>query len=251
MKIDYQDGYAWLRMELGKGNSFGAGFLTALDGALDELQRQPIGCLILTGYEKHFSTGLNLLELWEYDRAQMTQFLQNFCSIFMKLVKLPQVTIAAINGNAIAGGAILAQTADYRVMARGEGRIGVNEVNLGLPFPRQALEIVKTRLPREAYFDAIYRGLLFTPDEALKVGFVDEVCEPTELEERVVILAKDLASKSSETLKQIKTDLVAFQVERMELLGRLGDSDFIDVWFSDDTRARLGAMVENLKAKKR
>src|SRR5207253_3584377 len=138
-----------------------------------ELQKQPVGCVILTGYEKHFSTGLNLLELWEYDRAQMTQFLQQFCTVFMKVVRLPQVIVAAINGNAIAGGAILAQTADYRIMARGEARIGVNEINVGIPFPRQALEIIKSRLPRQYYFDAIFRGLLFTPDEALKIGFLD------------------------------------------------------------------------------
>src|ERR1051326_6757641 len=103
-----------------------AAFMTSLGKALDELHTHPSKCVILTGYEKHFSAGLNLLELWEYDRAQLTHFLEQFSGIFMKLMRLPQVMIAAINGNAIAGGAILAQTGDYRIMARGDARIGVD-----------------------------------------------------------------------------------------------------------------------------
>ncbi len=251
MNIEQHDGVALLRMQTGKANAMSASFLNALDQALDELYRKKTGAVVLTGYEKHFSAGLNLLELWEYDRSQLTQFLERFSSVFLKLMRLPQVMIAAINGNAIAGGAILAQTADYRLMARGDFRIGVNEINVGLPFPRQVLEILRERLPRASHFDAFYRGLLYAPDEAQKVGFIDEVCAPNELEARAMAIAQELAGKDREALARIKHGYTAFHIERLEMLSRLGDSEFIDIWFSDECRARMGAIVESLKAKKK
>lgn len=251
MQIEYREKVAIARMQLGKANAMGADFLSGLSKMLDQLQEKPAGCVVLTGYDRFFSAGLNLLELWEYDRFQLSQFLDNFSSVFMRLMKMPQVLIAAINGNAIAGGAILAQTADYRIMARGDIKIGVNEIQIGIPFPRQVLEIVKDRLPNHSYFDAIYRGTLFSPEDALKVGFVDELCDATALEERALSLAQEIASKNWDALACIKRDLSASKLEKLEMLGRLGDSDFINIWFSEDTRTRMGALVEALKAKKK
>jgi enoyl-CoA hydratase/carnithine racemase len=238
-------------MNTGKANSIGGNFLAALGQALNELHEKRVKCLIMTGYEKNFCAGLNLIELWEYDRAQLTHFLEQFADVFVGVIKLPCVLIAAVNGNAIAGGAILAQLADYRLMARGDSRIGVNEINIGIPFPHQALEIVKQRLPRRSYFDAIYRGLLYSPDEALKAGFLDEVCEPSMLEGRALSLAEEMAAKSRDALAEIKKNIGVFDVERLEKMGRIGNSAFVDVWFSEETRSRMGALVESLKAKKR
>jgi enoyl-CoA hydratase len=251
MKIEYRGEIGIFRMQAGKANAFSAAFLASLDEKLDEIIEQPVNCLVVTGDEKNFSAGLNLIELWDYDRMRLTQFLERFSSVFMKVLKLPSIVIAAVNGNAIAGGAILALLADYRIMARGESRIGVNEIDVGIPFPPQVLEIVKQRLPRPSYFDAIYRGLLYKPDEALKAGFVDEVCEPSMLEERAISLAQEMALKSRSSLASIKHHLHALDVEKLEMIGRLGNSDFIDIWFSEDTRSRMGALVEALKAKKR
>lgn len=250
MPIEYKGSVAIARMQLGKGNAMGAGFLTALNQMLDELQEKSAGCVVLTGYDRFFSAGLNLLELWEYDRVQLAQFLTQFNCTFMRLMKLPQIVVSAINGNAIAGGAILAQTTDYRIMAKGDIRIGVNEIQVGIPFPRQVLEIVKENLPVTAHFDAIYRGVLFSPEEALKVGFVNEICDIDELEQRAFSVAKEMAAKHSGALACIKRDMLASKLERLEMLGRLGDSDFINIWFSEDTRAKMGAIVDSLKAKK-
>jgi enoyl-CoA hydratase/carnithine racemase len=251
MHIEYKDKIAIVRMQLGKANAMGTDFLSSLSKVLDQLQEKPTGCVVLTGYDRFFSAGLNLPELWEYDRFQLTQFLEQFSTVFMRLMKVPQVVIAAINGNAIAGGAILAQTADYRIMAKGDIKIGVNEIQVGIPFPRQVLEIVKDRIPNRSYFDVFYRGVLFNPEEALKVGLIDEVSEPTALEERAISLAQEMAAKNWEALACIKRDLCASKMEKLEMLGRLGDSDFINIWFSEDTRARMGAIIESLKAKKK
>ncbi|MBI4851060.1 MAG: enoyl-CoA hydratase/isomerase family protein [Acidobacteria bacterium] len=251
MDVEYKDGVAIARMQLGKANAMGANFLAGLNQILDQLQERPAGCVVLTGYDRFFSAGLNLLELWEYDRVQLSQFLSQFNSTFMRFMKIPQVVISAINGNAIAGGAILAQTTDYRIMAKGDIRIGVNEIQVGIPFPRQVLEIIKDKLPVTSHFDAIYRGVLFSPEEALKVGFVDEICDLEKLEQRAFSLAKEMASKHFGALACIKRDMSASRLEKLEMLGRLGDSDFLNIWFSEDTRARMGTIVDSLKSKKR
>ncbi|MEW6730428.1 MAG: enoyl-CoA hydratase/isomerase family protein, partial [Acidobacteriota bacterium] len=204
MRIEYRDGFAILHMQMGKANAISPSFLAAALKALDELEEQSVNCIILTGYDKYFSAGLNLLELWEYNRIQLLEFVQQFEAVFVRILRLPQIVIAAINGHAIAGGAILAQLADYRIMVDGDLRIGVNEIDLGIPFPRQILEILKERLPRASYFDVLYRGLLFPPQEALRVGLIDEISAPESLEQRAILLATELAAKSKTALACIK-----------------------------------------------
>lgn len=253
MKIEVLDGIVVLRMQAGKANAMSISFLESLDGLLTtlETQHKEAKCIVFTGYEKFFSAGLNLLELWDYDEAQLKAFFHLFSTVFLRWVKLPQLVIAAINGNAIAGGAILAQTADYRIMAQGDFKIGVNEVNLGIPFPKQVLDIVKQRVPATSYFEVFYQGRLYNPEAALKIGFIDEVCSADQLETRALSLAQELNQKSRAALQCVKRDLAVIDIARQELLAKDGDQEFLDIWFSPETRATLGAMVEALKAKKR
>jgi enoyl-CoA hydratase/carnithine racemase len=249
MNIEYQDGIAWLRMRTGKANAIGDNFLKLLAEATVELAASAAKVVILTGDERNFCAGLNLVELWDYNRQEMTEFIRQFSNTFLRFIKLPQVVIAAVNGNAIAGGAILAQTAEYRLMVDSGAKIGVNEVNLGIPFPRQALAMVASRLARDKYFEVIYQGKLFTPPEALQIGLIDEICPASGLESRAVQLAQDLASKNRRALARIKQDLNAGRLEELEKLGTLGDTEFVDVWFSEDTRAQLASMIETIKSK--
>jgi enoyl-CoA hydratase/carnithine racemase len=249
MDIEYQDGVAWLRMRTGKANAIGSNFLKLLGEATAELAASSAKVVVLTGDERNFCAGLNLVELWDYNRQEMTDFIGKFSSTFLRFTRLPQVVIAAVNGNAIAGGAILAQTAEYRLMVAEGAKIGVNEVNLGIPFPRQALAMVASRIARDKYFEVIYQGKLFTPAEALQMGLIDEICSTTNLALRAAELAQDLAGKNRRALARIKQDLNAGRLEELEKLGTLGDTEFVDVWFSEDTRAQLGAMIETIKNK--
>ena len=96
-------------------------------------------------------------------------FLPAMNQAFEALFAFPKPVVAAVNGHAIAGGCIMACCADYRIMAREPGRIGIPELLVGVPFPVVPLEIVRFATPPQHLQALIYRGLTLTADDALRV----------------------------------------------------------------------------------
>src|SRR5262245_19287180 len=90
--------------------------------------------LVLTGQGRFFSAGLDLLEVFSYEEPEATAFSTAFDDGITGLFALEVPLVAAINGHAIAGGGVLAATADFRLMAEGGGKIGLPEIQVGVPF---------------------------------------------------------------------------------------------------------------------
>jgi enoyl-CoA hydratase/carnithine racemase len=106
------------------------------------------------------------------------------------LFSLPKPVVAAVNGHAIAGGCVMACAADYRMMAREPGRIGIPELLVGVPFPVVPLEIMRFAAPPQHLQSLIYRGTTLTADEALQHGLVDAVVDPEGLVDGAVAVAE-------------------------------------------------------------
>ncbi|MYB33113.1 MAG: enoyl-CoA hydratase/isomerase family protein, partial [Acidobacteria bacterium] len=104
--------------------------------------------LVLTGNGRFFSAGLDLAGLPE-DRDEMGEFVDAFDEFVRRLFLFPCPTVAAVNGHAVAGGAILATACDVRIGATGAYRIGVSEVQLGVIFPAAAFEVLRAAVPPE------------------------------------------------------------------------------------------------------
>ena len=100
--------------------------------------------VVLTGYDKFFSAGLNLKSLPE-DRDGMASFVDSFEEAHLALLQFPLPVVAAVNGHAIAGGCVLACAADLRIGAEGSHKLGVSEVSLGIVFPG---DCVRDHAPR-------------------------------------------------------------------------------------------------------
>ena len=83
--------------------------------------------------------------------------------------------VAAVNGHAIAGGCVLAMQADERIMAEGEGRIGLNEIQLGLGLPAVILETLRSQVPAATLLPVAVEGELLDPQRARSLGLVQEV----------------------------------------------------------------------------
>ena len=115
--------------------------------------------------------------------------------------------VAAINGHAIAGGAVLACCADRRIMAREGGRIGVTEMLVGVPFPALAFEIVRFAVPPRYLPEFTLSGATYATDAALDRGWIDEIAEPGELLEDAVAVAQELALLSPAAFAQTKTQI--------------------------------------------
>ena len=144
-----------------------------------------------------FSAGLDLTELYDPDPNQrLPEFWRSFQQLYLDLYGSRLSTIAAINGHAPAAGCMIALSCDYRIMASGgTGKkiptIGLNESRVGIvapPWLRQ--QYVDTIGHRKAEL-ALLLGTLFTPQQALEIGLVDEVVDSEK--EDVVEIAKQRA----------------------------------------------------------
>ena len=163
-------GVALLRLELGRGNAIDPAFLDALHAALDEASRAGARAVVLTGKGRVFCGGLDLVTLHAFDRPAMERFLVGFDGLFRRLFAFDRPTVAAVNGHALAGGCILAMACDRRVMAAGPYQIGVNEVQIGLPFPAAAHEIVRRATPAAARSLVMLQGARLSPERPTRWG---------------------------------------------------------------------------------
>src|SRR5262249_10865453 len=115
--------------------------------------------------------------------------------------------VAAVNGHAMAGGCVLTCAADRRLMAQGNGRIGITELLVGVPFPVIALEIMRLGAAPQLLARMVYGGPPSAPDSAVGLGLVDEVVPGYPLPDRAVAAAETLAGLGSEAFALTKRQI--------------------------------------------
>src|SRR5262245_23776931 len=128
-----------LRMVRGKGNALNLELVAALLDALDGLESSAARAGVLTGQGGIFGAGVDLPALAEGGPGYVRQFLPLLGRLFERLATFPMPMVAAVNGHAIAGGAILMAACDQRLLAKGSARVGLTEVRVGVVFPAWAL----------------------------------------------------------------------------------------------------------------
>ena len=205
--------------------------------------------LVLTGAGGRFSAGLDVQVLLSLDADGLRHFLTTFFATLMQLARSRIPIAAAINGHSPAAGAVLALYCDRRVMAAGDYRIGLNEVQVGL-FPgatiHRALErVVGSRVAA----DLLPAGQLLDAAEALRVGFVDELAPHAEVETRArAWLERMLAlppQAYAATRALVRKDLVDLMHD-----GRAGELEHsVAAWASTETRDTLRGLIARLARK--
>src|SRR5690606_13537593 len=138
---------------------------------------------------------------------------------------------------------------DHRVMAEGDFRIGLNEVQVGLPLPG-VIHVALTRQvgPRIAERLAV-RGLMLDAGEALRVGLVDELAPVDDVVTRALGWCRSLLALPPQAMQQTRLLPRADMVEMFRDLGEADYQRMLTAWFSVETQATLRALVEQLKKK--
>lgn len=152
--------------------------------------------------------------------------------------------IAAINGHAIAGGCILACACDLKVMAEGDGRIGVPELRVGVPFPVAALEILRFAVPRQHLQKLAYVGRTYGPRDALAWGLVDELAAPERLADRTLEAARELAAIPRGSFALSKAHLRRPALERIRAYGSEIDPRVAELWAEDGIHDHVREYLE-------
>jgi methylglutaconyl-CoA hydratase len=206
IQLAYDAGVATISLNRpDKRNAISFELIDDLLRALDEVAESPAHVLILTGAGKAFCSGMdleNLKALIGRSPEQNLKDSQTMVRLFRSLYEFPKVTIAAVNGPAIAGGTGLALLCDF-TLAVPDAKFGYTEVRIGF-----VPAIVSTFLLRqvgEKYArDLLLTGRIIGADEAVRMGLVNEVIAPDRLIERAHELAALLMESSPLSLRMTK-----------------------------------------------
>jgi Delta3-Delta2-enoyl-CoA isomerase len=234
-----------LRLDRPPANALSPELILALTAAIEEAPRAGARALVLSGAPGRFSGGLDVPLLMTFDRGRTAQLWRDFYVLIRSLAASPLPIAAAITGHAPAGGTVLALYCDWRVMAEGDWKLGLNEVRVGIELPPVILAALRRQVgPRQAERLAS-AGLLISPEEAVRVGLVDELAPPERTVERAVEWCQDLLALPPEafahTRRQARADLVALFDGFEEELDRVAES-----WWRPETQAVLRGLVERL-----
>jgi Delta3-Delta2-enoyl-CoA isomerase len=204
--------------------------------------------IVLSGRENLFSAGLDVPELARLDRRGMTDFWTSYVTLLRTVALLPVPVAAAITGHSPAGGAVVCLMCDYRVMNRGDFRIGLNETAVGLIIP-PVLHNAMARLTGHRIAEhMLVAGSLIDPEEAFRVGLVDALETGTEATiKNAVNWCRNLLSLPRHSMlgnraharAQFEPDFAAYADK--------GIAAFVDNWFRDETQEILQALVAKLK----
>ncbi len=213
LEQDINDDIVTLRMAHGKANAADIEFLAALENRFLELA--DARAVILSSSGSMFSAGVDLARMIEGGQAYAAKFIPMLDRVLRVMFEFPAPLVTAVNGHAIAGGCMFALTGDYRLMARGKGRIGAPELMVSVPFPSAPLELLRFALPPQVLQKHIYTGETLLADAAQSQGFVDEVTEADGLMERATTMARHLARIPARNFRLNKQMLRDTTVQRM------------------------------------
>jgi enoyl-CoA hydratase len=200
--------------------------------------------VVLTGQGSIFSAGVDLLRVVKEGAAYSRQFIGVLDEFCRSVYSFPKPLVVAINGHAIAGGCVVACMADRRLMAEGRGKIGVPELQVGVPFPAAPIEVMRAVVPPQFLAEVMYGGAVYDPVSALSRGLIDEVVDPTELVQRALETARQFAGLAPSAFGITKAQIRRPVLERMRAGAAAFGSSVEDVWAAPETLNAIREYVE-------
>jgi enoyl-CoA hydratase len=210
--LEARDGVAWLYLNRPQAlNALNRPLTAALGGALDEMAaREDVRVLILAGRGRAFCAGNDLAEMAALSAEEAVALARSQAALMERFGRLPQVTIAAVEGYALGGGCMLALAQDLRI-ASDRARFGLPEVTLGFN-PAYGIARLLEVAGGGAARDLLLTGRTVRAQEALRLGLVNRVVAAPTLAETAATWAREIAGHPREGLaaaKRIVADLRA------------------------------------------
>lgn len=182
---------ALIRLDDGKANAMSAPLLEGVSAALDRASSSA-KAVVLAGRSGRFSAGFDLKVMMSGPDAARDLVLKGG-ELLMRLYEHPQPLVIACTGHAIAGGVLMVATGDRRIGASGDFKLGLNEVANGMPVPILAHELARDRLDPRALVESVLLARLWSPEDALRVGWLDRLVPEGEVEAAALEEASALA----------------------------------------------------------
>lgn len=211
IRITRQDGIAWVTIDAPPMNLLGGELMGGLMGLVDALERDATTRVaVLRSADPDFwiahgdvvsITSVPVAPTPERPEASELNFVHQ---IFERLRKLPQITIAQIEGYTRGGGSELALACDMRFAARGKAVFGQPEIALGILPGAGGTARLARLVGRARASEIIFGGGDFSADEAERYGWINRALTPAELPGFVAGLARRIASFPAIALQEAK-----------------------------------------------
>jgi len=248
IRLEKSGPLATVRFDKSRGNAIDEPFTRELIDVTRQLAGDTSirGVMLASAHPKLFSPGLDLVALLEYDRPAMARFMELFAEALCALYGLPKPLVAAVGGHAIAGGCILALTADFRVLRRGGVQMGLNEVKVGVPLPWSVALLLRASVPPTALTPVALLGRNFADDEALAAGLADQLADADGFEDFCLARLREFADKDAASVAVTKGYLRQGVLREMRAREAAEIPVWLDRWFSEPTRERIRQTVATI-----
>ncbi len=244
--VESRDSVTVLHLSHGP-NALDDALLAALDAELVALEGAGAPPLVLmSDHPTIFCPGLDLRKVDGLSREAMRAFMVRFNALLRRVVVYPAPTVAALAGHAIAGGCLIALACDRRVMASWGARLGLSEINLGIPVPAGAVLMLGSRYPARTVEQLVLEGDGFSGERALDSGLVERLAEPEAVPAEACHVAGHLASRPPGAFVAATAFLRHGLAGAMEARDAAEGERFLDLWFHPTTQDRIGAVIASM-----
>ena len=193
-----------LYMDAGE-NRFDPDMLAAWNGTCDEIEKtEGPKALVTTGSGKFYSNGLDLD--YGMGTGDMGGYVGEVTAVYARILTLPCITVAAMNGHAFGAGGQIALAHDFRIMREDRGYFCMPEIDMGAPLHPGMTAILRERLPKQTAHEVIVTGRRFGGADAAAAGIVDACASEDEVVAQAIERAQALADKAKPVLSQLKAD---------------------------------------------
>jgi enoyl-CoA hydratase/carnithine racemase len=193
IELDVHDAVAWLRLNRPQAlNALNRELTGAIEAALDDVAaRDEVTVLVVSGRGRAFCAGNDIAEMDTITPAEAETLAARQAALMDRFSRLPQVTLAAIDGYALGGGLMLAVAQDLRI-ASDRSRLGLPEVTLGFN-PAYGIARLLDIVGGGPGRDLLLTGRTVHASEALRLGLVNRVVAAPTLEASATAWAAEIA----------------------------------------------------------
>ena len=247
VETTFHNGIAEIVLARPPVNALNPELCQAVRAALDSAIGNGAQGVILGSAAKVFSAGLDVPHLASLgqDRDALRSAWQAFFDAALALANAPVPVVAALNGHAPAGGCVWALCCDYRVMASGPFRIGLNETQVGLVAPEGIQRLMRRIVGAHRAERLLVAGEMVEAERALALGLVDEVVEIDSVSTRARVWLEQLLALPRDAMLATRTIARADVVDALQPHNIQLDR-FVDAWYGEGTQAALRALLARL-----
>ncbi len=251
LQITQKENYAILQLDQGKVNALNQALINEIRHAIRVFEEDPaVRGIIITGKPHYFSAGLDIIELYNFDEVGSEAFWRDFLNLKIEMTAFSKPLMCAITGHSPAGGCVMAVASDYRVMADGEKyRIGLNEVAVGIIPSTGIFHLYAHWIGKRLASQYLMEGKMHSPQEALNMGLVDEICPLEEVLPRTEAKMQKWLRADAATLRSTKYNIRKYLIKRVAQ----GFEEMVEGankhWWKPESRAVMQGIIDGLTKK--